>query len=44
MTPGMSGGGLFDAEGRLLGIICGVAEDGEVAVAPVTTILAMTDL
>ena len=44
VTPGMSGGGLFDAEGRLLGIICGVAEDGEVAVAPVTTILAMTDL
>jgi len=44
VTPGMSGGGLFDAKGRLLGILCGVSEDGEVAVAPVTAILAMLDL
>lgn len=44
VTPGMSGGGLFDAKGRLLGILCGISEDGEVAVAPVTAILAMLDL
>lgn len=41
VTPGMSGGGLFDAEGNLLGIICGTSEDGEVAVAPMLGLLAM---
>lgn len=41
VTPGMSGGGLFDAEGNLLGIICGIAEDGEVAVAPMLGLLAI---
>lgn len=41
VTPGMSGGGLFDARGNLLGIICGVAEDGEVAVAPLLGIMTM---
>ncbi|MCR5461349.1 MAG: serine protease [Acetatifactor sp.] len=41
VTPGMSGGGLFDAEGNLLGILCGTSEDGEVAVAPMLGLLAM---
>lgn len=41
VTPGMSGGGLFDAHGNLLGIICGVSEDGQVAAAPFLALLAM---
>ena len=41
VTPGMSGGGLFDAKGNLLGIICGVSEDGLVAVAPLIALMAM---
>lgn len=41
VTPGMSGGALFDANGNLLGILCGVSEDGEVAVAPVIALMAM---
>ena len=41
VTPGMSGGGLFDAEGNLLGILCGISEDGEVAVAPMLGLLAI---
>ena len=41
VSPGMSGGGLFDSEGRLLGILCGVSEDGEVAVCPVINLLAL---
>lgn len=41
VKPGMSGGGVFDAEGRLLGIICGVAEGGEVAVSPVISLMTM---
>lgn len=41
VTPGMSGGGLFDSKGRLLGILCGVSEDGEVAVCPVLNVMAM---
>ena len=41
VTPGMSGGGLFDAKGRLLGIICGVSEKEEVAVSSIMGILAL---
>lgn len=41
VTPGMSGGGLFDSRGRLLGILCGVSEDGEVAVCPILSLLTM---
>lgn len=41
VKPGMSGGGLFDAQGNLLGILCGVAEDGEVAVVPIISLMAM---
>ena len=40
-TPGMSGGGLFDAKGRLLGIICGVSEEGEVAVSSIMSLLTL---
>ena len=41
VKPGMSGGGLFDEQGNLLGILCGVSEDGEVAAAPLIALLAM---
>lgn len=41
VKAGMSGGGLFDEQGRLLGILCGVSEDGEVAAAPLIAVLAM---
>lgn len=38
--PGMSGGGLFDSRGHFIGILCGGAEDGDVAVAPLSAIIA----
>ena len=38
--PGMSGGGLFDRRGHLLGILSGVSEDGEWAVVPLAMVLA----
>ena len=41
VSPGMSGGALLDAQGNLMGIICGVSEDGEVAAAPMLGLLAM---
>ena len=41
VTPGMSGGALLDTKGNLMGILCGVSETGEVAVAPVLALLAM---
>ena len=41
VSPGMSGGALFDAQGHLMGILCGVSEDGEVAVAPLLGLLTM---
>lgn len=41
VKPGMSGGGLFDEEGNLLGILCGSSKEGEVAVVPLIAILAM---
>lgn len=37
---GMSGGGLFDRQGHFLGIISGGNEDGELAVVPLSLILA----
>ena len=41
VKPGMSGGALFDARGNLLGILCGTAENGEVAVAPAIGLMTM---
>lgn len=41
--PGMSGGGLFDAKGHLIGILCGVSEDDEVAVAPLLSLMALEE-
>lgn len=41
---GMSGGGLFDRQGHLLGIISGGNEDGELAVVPLSLILAEVEL
>ncbi|MCI8433130.1 MAG: trypsin-like peptidase domain-containing protein [Lachnospiraceae bacterium] len=38
--PGMSGGGLFDRQGRLLGILSGENGQGEVAAVPLSLILA----
>lgn len=38
--PGMSGGGLFDRRGYLLGILSGRSEDGEWAVVPLAMLLA----
>ena len=34
--PGMSGGGIFDTKGNLIGILCGISDEGEVAAVPVT--------
>lgn len=41
---GMSGGGLFDRQGHFLGIISGGNEDGELAVVPLSLILAEVEL
>lgn len=41
---GMSGGGLFDWQGHFLGILSGGNEDGELAVVPLSLILAEVDL
>lgn len=38
--PGMSGGGLFDSEGCLVGILSGGSEDGQLAAVPVSLILS----
>ena len=38
--PGMSGGGLFDRQGLLLGILSGENGQGEVAAVPLSLILA----
>ncbi len=37
--PGMSGGALFDIEGNYCGILCGVNENGETAVVPLSVIM-----
>ncbi len=42
--PGMSGGGLFDRQGHFLGIISGGNEDGELAVVPLSLMLAEVEL
>ncbi len=34
VRPGMSGGGLYDGAGRLIGIVCGGNEQGELAAVP----------
>jgi hypothetical protein len=38
--PGMSGGGVFNEEGYLLGILCGNNEEGDIAVLPLSIIQA----
>jgi S1-C subfamily serine protease len=35
-APGMSGGGVFDEQDRLVGILCGGTEDGEAAAVPLS--------
>ena len=40
ILPGMSGGGVFDEAGNLVGILCGVSEEREIAVLPLSIILA----
>lgn len=40
---GMSGGGLFDLQGRFLGILSGESGDGELAVVPLSLILTELD-
>ena len=40
----MSGGGLFDRQGHFLGIISGGSEDGELAVVPLSLMLAEVEL
>ena len=37
-VPGMSGGGVFDQNGNFLGIICGIDEEGNVAILPASVI------
>lgn len=39
VEPGMSGGGLLDESGRLIGILSGGSEDGELAAVPLSLIL-----
>ena len=38
--PGMSGGGVFDESGNLMGILCGVNDAGESAAVPLSIIVA----
>lgn len=40
LSHGMSGGGLYDEEGRLIGIVCGSNEQGEVAAVPLHVVEA----
>jgi len=40
IRPGMSGGGLFDADGYFLGILSGGSEDGQSAAVPLSLILS----
>ena len=37
--PGMSGGGVFDEQGRLIGILSGADEQGNLAIVPLAFIL-----
>lgn len=38
--PGMSGGGVFDETGNLVGVLCGVNDSGESAAVPLSIIVA----
>lgn len=40
LYPGMSGCGLYDGEGNLIGIACGSNEDGEIAAIPLNILQA----
>lgn len=40
LYPGMSGGGLYDGAGHLIGIVCGNNEQGEVAAVPLHVVEA----
>ncbi len=42
--PGMSGSGVYDEFGHFMGILCGVGEDGELAVLPSSVAEAMYGL
>lgn len=42
VEPGMSGGGLLDEKGRLIGILSGGSEDGELAAVPLSLVLQFT--
>lgn len=45
IEPGMSGGGLFDHRGQLIGILSGGSGDGQLAAVPLSLILQfMTDM
>lgn len=45
IQPGMSGGGLLDDKGQLVGILSGGSDDGELAAVPLILILQfMTDM
>lgn len=37
--PGMSGGGVFDAKGNLIGLLTGATPDGETAALPLPVIM-----
>lgn len=41
IKPGMSGGGLFDAQGNFLGILSGGSGDDEAAVVPLSVIMSV---
>lgn len=43
LVQGMSGGGMFDAKGHFLGLLCGENADGEVAVLPLSVMMAAFD-
>ena len=38
IAPGMSGGGLFDSEGKLVGILSGGNQDGELVAVPLSLV------
>lgn len=44
IVPGMSGGGVFDEAGNLMGILCGGNESGETVAVPLSVILAVYEL
>jgi len=44
VSPGMSGGGVFDSAGRWLGMICGVDNNNNVAILPANVIASEYDV